>query len=568
MLNDRAPLYGELHDSMATRIQARVRGMRGRLHARQLETERDREIRAEALHEIEEEASVRIQAHIKGFLERRRLGLDDRLGSKSPRQNHRSHKHSVHPHTKGNRVMPQCLADSVMGQGEPNDKVKVAEWPDEFDLEPLDKWDELNSKATPEGELVTTHMFLNRGKLRVFCGTWNLHAKKPTDDLRLWIRMNRYHIVAVGTEECVHSIAKSVVFTSKKQWEDQLKDTLGSEYVLVAAHSLTAIHNVVFVHESVLPLVHNIQSDAVATGLGNQLGNKGGVGIAFSVGSTSLAFVNCHFDAHQHNVAKRNANFHRINHELKLVSTVSAVCPRSSSSALQGLGKSTVSRFTSASTGSSSALNAAAIANSSPLRTGSSPRVQWRKLAVSESFDRVFWYGDLNYRINGTRRMIDLLLLHDHHAVLRFNDQLRIEMHKGNVFPHFQEGPLHFRPTYKFDKHTNVYDSGPKQRIPSWTDRILYLSNDKPGDIELLSYRSHMNFQTSDHRPVGAAFQVTFSRGGGPTTGRTGEGDASPVLRGGGEEVNGREEEAQAFARVLAKGYKPSQSRSEVCVVQ
>lgn len=101
-----------------------------------------------------------------------------------------------------------------------------------------------------------------------------MHAKKPTDDLRLWIRLNKYHIIAVGSEECVNSIAKSVVFTSKKSWEDQLRSTLGDDYILVASHALTAIHNIVFVHSSLLPLLGNIQSDAVATGLGNQLGNK------------------------------------------------------------------------------------------------------------------------------------------------------------------------------------------------------------------------------------------------------------------------------------------------------
>ncbi|KAJ0400432.1 hypothetical protein ATCC90586_006516 [Pythium insidiosum] len=343
---------------------------------------------------------------------------------------------------------------------------KKAERP-EINREIEDDWEELNSidPQSGDGSVVAHSRFLSRGRLRVFVGTWNLHAKKPPSDaLRRWLPRNRYHIVAVGTEECLHSIARSVVFASKKPWEDQLREVLGHEYVVVASHALTAIHNVVFVHESVVPWLHGVQSDAVATGLGNQLGNKGGVGIAFSIGRTSFAFVNCHFDAHQHNVHKRNANFHRINQELRLEPLRENVSP---------------SRATSRKSGRAS--------------FASAKRTTVTSVTVADAFDHVFWYGDLNYRINGTRRMIDRLLLHQQHAVLRFNDQLLIEMTRGNVLSGFSEGPLHFRPTYKFDKHSDAYDSSGKQRIPSWTDRVLFKSNlDEDAPLQQLSYRSDM----------------------------------------------------------------------------
>lgn len=560
----------------AVKIQAWLRGVEGRKQALIRRVELEREIESEALFEVYEEASVRIQAIIRGFLLRRQLGImnkspaslrknGNRDNNKAKKKNRRT---SITAFFKGDdaqetssQAQYQRLAtdsfekraatieEEVIEQQQTSSspirkdsEANVAEWPSEFNLEGLDEWEELNNPANAQGDLVTHAHFLGKRKLRVFCGTWNMHAKKPQDDLRLWIPLNKYHIVAVGSEECVHSIAKSVVFTSKRQWEDVLKETLGEEYVLVSSHSLTAIHNIVFVHESVIPLLSNIQSDAVATGLGNQLGNKGGVGIAFSIGRTSFAFVNCHFDAHQHNTEKRNGNFHRINQELKLYPSqksaiTSSVSPTSSAvtgqSSLDGLGKTTTSRFSVSSASTSAAMQA-------------SVGLAGKKLAISECFDRVFWFGDLNYRINGTRRMVDLLLLHNKHDVLRFNDQLQIEMAKGNVFSHFQEGPLHFRPTYKFDKHSNVYDSSSKQRIPSWTDRILFLSNEKAADIEILSYRSQMSFQTSDHRPVGATFQVSFRA----------------------NEERLTAESSSEFNRVLARGYRPNQAKSEVCVVQ
>ncbi|KAG7392337.1 inositol polyphosphate 5-phosphatase [Phytophthora pseudosyringae] len=492
--------YGEVHHFMATKIQAMVRGYRGRAQARQRQLDLDQELKEEALCELQQESVVKIQTRARGVLVRKKLPISDKERRRRRRRRSELHKNDA----KSPSGSPEASAG--MEQGIYEDPDEIGEWPEEVDLELLDGWQDLNEPARSLSDSVTQAQFLSQGRVRVFCGTWNMHAKKPTDDLCLWIRLNKYHVVAIGSEECVNSIAKSVVFTSKKSWEDQLRSTLGEDYVLVASHALTAIHNIVFVHSSVLPLLGNIQSDAVATGLGNQLGNKGGVGIAFTVGATSFAFINSHFDAHQRNVAKRNGNFHRINHELRLSPTGSVLSPTSSvavaptpgsptGDGLHGLGRTSANRFSMPTV----AVGGAAAGS---------------KRTISERFDRVFWYGDLNYRINGTRRMVDTLLLRNQHEVLYANDQLQREMKAGNVFGHFREGKLLFRPTYKFDKRSDVYDSSSKQRIPSWTDRVLYLSNDKGHDIELLSYRSQTNFRTSDHRPVCAIFQVNFTAAG------------------------------------------------------
>jgi hypothetical protein len=299
-----------------------------------------------------------------------------------------------------------------------DERTKIHVWPVEYNMEPSDGWNDLNQLDNLTRQSQSDRM-LACGQLRVFCGTWNLEAKKPTENLREWISRNKFHIIAVGTEECVNSIAKSVVFSSKKQWEDQLKESIGEEYVKVASHSLTAIHNIVFIHESLLPFLSNVQSDAVATGIGNQIGNKGGIGISFSIGKTSFAFVSSHFEAHQHHLEKRNNNFFRINRELQLIP---GRFSNTTSSNTNGGGMHLAG---------SGAAAAAAIAHAAS--TGLST-IQLAKLPVSECFDRVFWYGDLNYRINGTRKMVDTLLVRNMHSVLYFNDQLRIEMEKGHVF--------------------------------------------------------------------------------------------------------------------------------------
>ena len=48
-------------------------------------------------------------------------------------------------------------------------------------------------------------------------------------------------------------------------------------------------------------------------GVGNVLGNKGGVGVALTyMKHTRLLFVNAHFAAHDHKVAQRQADYLRI----------------------------------------------------------------------------------------------------------------------------------------------------------------------------------------------------------------------------------------------------------------
>lgn len=43
--------------------------------------------------------------------------------------------------------------------------------------------------------------------------------------------------------------------------------------------------------------------------------------------------------------------------------------------------------------------------------------------------------------------------------------------HPGSIFKGFQEAPIHFLPTYKFDIGCDIYDTTSKQRTPSYTVR-------------------------------------------------------------------------------------------------
>ncbi len=104
---------------------------------------------------------------------------------------------------------------------------------------------------------------------------------------------------------------------------------------------------------------------------------------------------------------------------------------------------------------------------------------------------------------------MDLLLAHNVHGTLLAHDQLTSARAAGEAFAGFEEGPLHFHPTYKFDKGKDSYDTGPKLRVPAWTDRVLFKA--KAG-VRLLSYFSVPDLRISDHRPVVATLQMPVLR--------------------------------------------------------
>ena len=92
-------------------------------------------------------------------------------------------------------------------------------------------------------------------------------------------------------------------------------------------------------------------------------------------------------------------------------------------------------------------------------------------------YDACIVVGDMNYRINGTKKGICEAMSQNFFDVLHFNDQLFFEMKIGTVMKGFHEGKINIAPTYNRNFKDNT---GYKlKRNPSWTDRILYKYNDK-----------------------------------------------------------------------------------------
>lgn len=120
--------------------------------------------------------------------------------------------------------------------------------------------------------------------------------------------------------------------------------------------------------------------------------------------------------------------------------------------------------------------------------------------------ERIFWLGDLNYRINLPYNETRQLISKEEWSELIEKDQLVREMKKGCVFDGWSEGALNFPPTYKYELNSDNYSGGdPKagRRTPAWCDRILSFGK----GIKLLEYR-RSELKLSDHRPVTAIYDV------------------------------------------------------------
>lgn len=438
------------------------------------------------------------------------------------------------------------------------------------------------SKVEPSKIQLSLRSLHSSASLRVLTCTWNMHGKAPPSHFidaieppssSTDVSVRSHHLYAFGTEECGAGIASSLVFNaSSDKWLGAISEYLGADFGLVAQIGLGAIHLAVFAHKDVFNIISDVQTGSVATGFANTIGNKGGVAVSFNVGSISMLFVNCHLAAHQSFVERRNEDLKRIeramslspggeHQELLLKSSIEKqyayMVPSNASSSSEAPPdeydeddeeeKEVTDVAVRASSSSSSSSTTHSIHHRSNVDAvysmGGADCMGLMRLAspssssaacVSDRYDRVFWMGDLNYRINLKRDQVDELIARYTHpdstaadkdealGKLVSNDQLQIERLAGRIFEGFAEGKLTFKPTYKLNKESDEYDSGPKKRVPSYTDRVLFKfrggggggkrseGGGGSGGILLRSYSSIESVKTSDHRPVVAQFDVSL----------------------------------------------------------
>uniref|UniRef100_A0A8C1JSA3 Phosphatidylinositol 4,5-bisphosphate 5-phosphatase A n=1 Tax=Cyprinus carpio TaxID=7962 RepID=A0A8C1JSA3_CYPCA len=316
---------------------------------------------------------------------------------------------------------------------------------------------------------------------RVHIVTWNVGSGIPPDDITSLfgpgVENGSTDMVVVGLQEVnsmINKRLKDALFID--QWSELCMDTLSRfGYVLVASQRMQGVFLLVFCKFCHLPFLRGVQTQSTRTGLGGYWGNKGGVSARMMVFGHPVCFLNCHLPAHMRNLEQRMEDFESILQQQQF-------------------------------------------------EGGTAVGVL--------DHDVVFWFGDLNFRIEGYDiYVVKSAIENDKLPLLWEKDQLNMAKKSESVLEGFIEGPLDFPPTYKFDVGTHTYDTSAKKRKPAWTDRILWrlrrTGSPVPSHNSALQrgltswlggatrvsqhfYRSHMGFTISDHKPVSALFSLHF----------------------------------------------------------
>jgi len=213
--------------------------------------------------------------------------------------------------------------------------------------------------------------------VRLWVGTWNMgNAPPELEQLKDWLGLAdaTHDIYVIGMQEAhfslpsktltVPRVGSAAANSSGAFIASAILTALGPSYRLVDLRSMWSIRLLIVAHEEVEPHVELLASDAEATGIGGVGGNKGGVAAALSLhGTTNVAFICAHLAAHQDMVRRRNRDAQDILRGLR-------------SLAARGL-------------------------------PGAS-----KHLDPTLSFHHVFFFGDLNYRIDQGIEPVILALQH------------------------------------------------------------------------------------------------------------------------------------------------------------
>ncbi|XP_033955472.1 inositol polyphosphate 5-phosphatase K isoform X2 [Pseudochaenichthys georgianus] len=322
-----------------------------------------------------------------------------------------------------------------------------------------------------------------RDKCRLHMVTWNVATAEPPEDVASLMQLDVQpptDIYVIGLQEVnatpVRFISDLLVEDS---WSHVFMETLAPRgFVKVTSVRMQGLLLLVFAKQMHLPFIRNIQTTYTRTGIFGYWGNKGGVSVRFSFYGHMVCFLNCHLAAH-------------MNYALQRVDEIEHILEKQD------------------------------------FDITDTPHVRDHKV--------VFWFGDLNFRIaDHGLHFLRSSINSERLNLLWSKDQLTMMKKNEPFLQEFEEGPLNFKPTYKFNRNSDTYDTSGKKRKPAWTDRILWrikpktLPSEDDDDQASMStvdeteeypllviqdkYTCDMSYGVSDHKPVIATFSLELKK--------------------------------------------------------
>ncbi|KAM9318185.1 inositol polyphosphate 5-phosphatase K-like isoform 2-T2 [Pholidichthys leucotaenia] len=324
---------------------------------------------------------------------------------------------------------------------------------------------------------------------RLHMVTWNVATADPPDDVTSLLQLNSPKapdLYVIGLQEVYSGPLRFVSdIAFDDAWSYLFMSVLAPrKYIKVSSIRMQGLLLLFFSKLVHVPFIRDIQTTYTRTGIFGYWGNKGGVSIRLSFYGHTVCFLNCHLAAHMNYATER------------------------------------VDEFES-------------ILDAQTFECKKAPAIVDHRL--------VFWFGDLNFRIQDHgMHFVRTCINNQTFNLLWSKDQLIMMKQKEQMLQEFEEGPLDFQPTYKFDLNSDTYDSSGKKRKPAWTDRILWRLRPKvqlqgkqeeskaeldtkqikqleedveyPLKVRQDLYTSSMEYGISDHKPVIGMFTLEMRK--------------------------------------------------------
>uniref|UniRef100_A0A4W4GEL6 Inositol polyphosphate-related phosphatase domain-containing protein n=1 Tax=Electrophorus electricus TaxID=8005 RepID=A0A4W4GEL6_ELEEL len=251
--------------------------------------------------------------------------------------------------------------------------------------------------------------------------TWNVGTAEPPADVRSLLHLESdSDLYVIGLQEVRATLVKYISdLIAEDSWSLLFMNSLAPNgLVKVTSVRMQGLLLIIFAKQAHLPFIRDIRTTYTRTGLFGYWGNNGAVSARLSFYGHMLCFLNCHLAAHVNYASPRVDEFEHL-------------------------------------------------LDTQVFDSDDAPHVLNHRV--------VFWFGDLNFRIaDHGLHFLRSAISSGRLSLLWDKDQLMMMKKKEALLQEFQEGCLHFKPTYKFELHSETYDTSGKKQKPAWTDRILW----------------------------------------------------------------------------------------------